>query len=123
MRPAWSIEGRSVRKEPNEVVNLRIEHRIPALEVGEVIILGRPDVTVSCAIENFSRSGMCITVDQDIDAGRIVKVNWGENFLIGRVERVFPVGAKFRVGVELLYCSKWAEPETRILQSRESCSA
>jgi hypothetical protein len=104
------------------MINLRVENRIAAQEKGEATILGRPDVTVPCAITNFSRSGMCITVERDIASGTIVKVNWQENFLVGRAHRVSTAGPAFQVGLELLYCSKWTDPVAKILESREQHS-
>lgn len=97
--------------------NDRAENRIEAYETGRATILGHPDVTVTCHIRNFSRSGMCIAVDQDIPGGKIVKVEWDDHFLVGRVQRVAAVGGSFRVGLELLYCSKWNEPMTYLLES------
>ena len=78
-------------------------------------ILGHPDVTVPCYIRDFSKSGLCITVDQTISSGMIVKVDWANNFLVGRAQTVSAVGSSFRVGLELLYCSKWNESITPIL--------
>ncbi|MBZ5622521.1 MAG: PilZ domain-containing protein [Acidobacteriia bacterium] len=98
----------------------RAENRIDAGETGQATILGHPDVTVTCHIRNFSRSGMCITVDQVIPIGKIVKVQWDDHFLVGRVQGVSPVGGAFRVGLELLYCSKWNEPMTYLLASAEA---
>ena len=97
--------------------NDRAENRIEAFETGAATILGNPDVTVTCQIRNFSRSGMCITVDQEIPGGKIVKVEWDDHFLVGRVQGVSAVGGTFRVGLELLYCSQWNEPLTYLLAS------
>ena|SRR3954447_864879 len=99
--------------------NLRNESRIPALDSGVATILGHPDVTVPCRIHNFSRSGMCIGVDEEITEGMIVKVNWGASFLVGRAHRVASSGSGHRVGLELLYCSKWTEPVERIFESSQ----
>ena len=95
----------------------RAENRIEAYETGAVTILGRPDVTMMCQIRNFSKSGIGITVDQDVPSGKIVKVEWDDHFLVGRVQDVSAVGGTFRVGLELLYCSKWKEPMTYLLAS------
>jgi hypothetical protein len=95
--------------------NERTENRIAAHEMGKVTILGHPDVTVTCHIQDFARSGMCINVDQDIDLGKVVKVEWENHFLVGRVQRVSAVGSIFRIGLELLHCSKWSEPTKRRL--------
>jgi hypothetical protein len=92
--------------------NERTENRIVAYETGKATILGHPDVSVTCHIRDFARSGMCIEVDQDIDCGKIVKVEWENHFLVGRVQRVSAVGGIFDVGLELLHCSKWSEPIT-----------
>ena len=97
--------------------NDRAENRIEACEIGKVTILGHPDVTVTCHIQDFSRYGMCILVDQDIACERIVKVEWENHFLVGRVQRVSPVRGIYRVGLELLHCSKWDEPMTCLLAS------
>jgi hypothetical protein len=95
----------------------RTESRIEAGETGEATILGHPDMTVTCHVQDFSQSGMCITVDQDIPCRRMVKVQWDDHFLVGRVQRVSAVDGSFRVGLELLYCSKWNEPKTYLLAS------
>lgn len=95
----------------------RAENRIKAYETGKATILGHPDDTVRCRIRDFSRSGMCITVEQDIPCGKIVKVEWDAHFLVGRVERVSAVGGTFRVGLELLDCSKWSEPMAQLVAS------
>jgi hypothetical protein len=97
--------------------NHRAENRIEAYETGKATILGYPDVTVTCHIRNFSRSGMGITVDQDIPSGKIVKVQWDDHFLVGRVQGVGAVGGTFRIGLKLLYCSQWNEPMTYLLAS------
>ena len=90
--------------------NSRVEYRIAAKEKGQAIILGHPDVTVPCEIRNFSRSGMCITVSQAIDCGKIVKVDWADHFLVGRVQAVRQIeDGSNRIGLELLYLSKWSE--------------
>jgi hypothetical protein len=93
----------------------RAEDRIEARETGKANVLGLPDVKVTCNIRDFSRSGMCITVDQDIPCGKFVKVQWADHFLIGRVQHVADVGGIFRVGLELLYCREWNELVTSIL--------
>ena len=90
----------------------RAENRFPTYETGKATILGHPDVSVACHIRDFARSGMCILVDQDIDRGKIVKVEWQNHFLVGRVQRVSAVGRAFSVGLELLHCSQWREPLT-----------
>src|ERR1039457_3322269 len=95
--------------------NERAEYRVVAYETGKVTILGHPDVTVTCHIRDFARSGMCINVDQDIERGKIVKVEWEKHFLVGRVQRVTAVGGIFGIGLELLHCSKWSESTTRRL--------
>ena len=95
--------------------NGRTEHRIATYETGKATILGHPDVSVTCHIRDFAQSGMCIIVDQDIDGGKIVKVEWENHFLVGRVQRVSAAGGSFRVGLELLHCSKWSEPIARRL--------
>ncbi len=100
--------------------NDRAEDRFEICEIGQVTILGHPDVTVACQIRNFSRYGMCITAEQDIACGRIVKVQWDRHFLVGRVQRVSAFGENFRVGLELLQCSKWNEPTTPLLVSDRS---
>jgi hypothetical protein len=95
----------------------RAENRIPAYETGAATILGHPDVTMMCQIRNFSQSGMGIAVNQDIPRGKIVKVEWDDHFLVGRVQSVSGGGGIFWVGLELLYCSKWKEPMTYLLAS------
>jgi hypothetical protein len=95
----------------------RDESRIEAGEAAKATILGHPDVTVTCRIRDFSRSGMCIAVDRNIACGKTVKVEWDDNFLVGRVQRVSAVGGTFRVGLELLYCSKWNELKADLLAS------
>jgi hypothetical protein len=95
--------------------NERAENRWATYETGKATILGHPDVSVTCYIRDFARSGMCIVVDQDIDCGKIVKIEWENHFLVGRVQRVSAAAGTFRVGLELLYCSKWSEPIARRL--------
>ena len=90
-------------------MNHREETRIDASESATATILGHPDVTVSCRITNFSRSGMCIQVHQQIPYGNAVKVDWDEHFLVGRVQRVIPEEGEYSVGLQLLHCSKWEE--------------
>jgi hypothetical protein len=97
------------------VKNYRAENRVSAGESGRATILGHPDITVSCYVRDFSKSGLCITVDRSISSGMIVKVDWANNFLVGRAQSVSAVGTSFRVGLELLYCSKWNEAVTPIL--------
>lgn len=92
----------------------RDEGRVKAWETSKATILGHPDMTVTCRIRDFSRSGMCIAVDQDVSCGKTVKVQWADHFLVGRVQRVTAVGGAFQVGLELLYCSKWNELKTEL---------
>jgi hypothetical protein len=95
--------------------NYRGENRVSSGENGHATILGHPDVTLPCQVRDFSKSGLCITVDRSICSGTIVKVDWANNFLVGRAHTVSAVGSNFRVGLELLYCSKWNESVTPIL--------
>jgi|SRR5580700_10482473 hypothetical protein len=95
----------------------RAEDRIEAGETSKATILGHPDVTVICHIRNFSRSGICIMVGRDIPYGKMVKVQWDDHFLVGRVQRVSAAGGIFRVGLELLHCSKWNGLKTHLLGS------
>ena len=71
-------------------------------------VLGNPDVTMPCDIVNLSQSGLCIAIDQEVERGTAVKIDWDHNFLLGRVRHVSTGGIDFRVGLELLYCSKWS---------------
>jgi hypothetical protein len=93
----------------------RTELRISAAENATVTILGHPDVTLPCHVQDVSKSGLCILVRQPIADGRAVKVEWGEHFLLGRVRRASAAGTEFKVGLELLYCSKWTEPMRTVL--------
>jgi hypothetical protein len=88
----------------------RIEPRIEVRQNVTATILGHPDVLVPCDIVNFSRAGMCIALDQDIPSGKAVKVNWDNHFLLGTVRHVAVERGSYRVGLELLYCSKWNDP-------------
>jgi hypothetical protein len=91
-------------------MDTRIEPRKPSRENVTATILGHPDVSVACSITDFSQAGLCITLRREIPAGSAVKVNWDEHFLVGRVRNISPVGTSYRVGLELLYCSKWSGP-------------
>ena len=95
-------------------MNHRSEQRIAAGESGKATILGHPDVTVSCHIRDYSKSGLCIVVDHFVASGKIVKVEWNDHFLVGRVRTVAATRSHFRVGLELLYCSKWNESMTAL---------
>jgi hypothetical protein len=88
-------------------MNSRIEPRQSVNDNVTVTILGNPDMIVPCEINNFSQSGICITLQRDIPSGKAVKINWDEHFLLGRVRHVASEGLAFRVGLELLYCSQW----------------
>jgi len=88
----------------------RAEKRKETKENVTATILGHPDVSVPCDITNFSKSGICITLQRDIPSGSAVKVDWDEHFLLGRVRHVSSEGEIYRVGLELLYCSKWTGP-------------
>jgi hypothetical protein len=90
-------------------MNHREEARIETQEPVTATILGHPDVTVPCQITNFSRSGMCILVHQEIPEGNAVKVDWDGHFLVGRVQRVICAGPQYYIGLQLLHCSKWQE--------------
>jgi len=89
----------------------RQEARKGARQAVTATILGHPDVTIPCGIVNFSRSGMGITVGQEIPLGSAVKVDWDSHFLVGRVRRVSQEGGDHQVGLELLYWSKWEAVE------------
>lgn len=91
-------------------MNSRSYRRISIDETADATLLGHPDVTVPCQVLNVSRAGMCIAVDHQIPSGQTVKLEWGNHFLLGRALRVLPEGDRFRVGVELLYCSQWNRP-------------
>jgi hypothetical protein len=85
----------------------RIELRSEARKDVTATILGHPDVTVPCSISNYSKSGLCISVRQQIAEGDAVKVEWADHFLLGRVRRVTVDGPEYQIGLELLYCSRW----------------
>jgi len=87
----------------------REELRIDSSARVTATILGNPDVKVACRITNFSRSGMCIEVHQQISPGSAVKVDWDSHFLVGRVQRVVPAGSDYSVGLQLLHCSQWQD--------------
>jgi hypothetical protein len=70
-------------------------------------VLGYPDVSVPCHITNYSESGLCIILSRSIPTRGAVRVEWDDHFLLGRVRRVSAQGLGFRVGLELLYCSRW----------------
>ena len=89
---------------------IRTENRFESQSHAAATILGHPDLRVACEIHDFSKSGMCIAVKEEIPSGRIVKLEWGDHFLVGRVQRISREGSSFLVGLELLYCSKWNEP-------------
>jgi len=96
---------------------VRTEHRIEAPTPAAATILGRPDVRVNCRIRDISKSGMCIAVKKEIPLGKIVKVEWNDHFLVGRIQRISPGNHDYAVGLELLYCSKWSEPVASALAS------
>ena len=102
---------------------IRTEQRISALENVTATILGHPDVTVPCQILNFSKSGMCISVAESIDAGQIVKVEWSDNFLVGRARHSTTDETGVQVGIELLYCSQWRGAVKEILAEAEAQAA
>ena len=87
----------------------REESRMNISQGATATILGHPDVKVPCRITNFSRSGMCIQVGQNIPYGNAVKVDWDRNFLVGRVQRVVVESGEYAVGLQLLYCSQWQD--------------
>ena len=95
----------------------RTEKRLEARDRASATILGHPDVTVPCTIRNVSRSGMCIMVAEALDLGKVVKVEWSDHFLVGRIQSVAPSAKEFRVGLELLYCSKWSQRMGSVLAS------
>jgi hypothetical protein len=91
-------------------MDTRTEPRKSAKDNVIATILGNPDVAVPCDINNFSQSGICITLQREIPTGSAVKVDWDEHFLLGRVKHVASQGSAYRIGLELLYCSKWNGP-------------
>jgi hypothetical protein len=95
----------------------RTEKRVEARDRASVTILGNPDVTVPCTIRNVSRSGMCIMVRESLELGKVVKVEWSDHFLVGRVQSSSAAGKEFRIGLELLYCSKWSPRMGSVLAS------
>ena len=95
----------------------RKEQRIDTRDRAKVTILGHPDVTLPCGLLNISKSGMCISVNDPAHSGQIVKVEWGGQFLVGRVRRATPSGGGFRLGLELLYCSQWNHRIGSVLSS------
>ena len=99
---------------------IRTEQRINAKETVTATILGHPDVTVPCQILNFSKSGMCISLAESIPEGRIVKVEWSDNFLVGRARHTTSEGDGVQVGIELLYCSQWRGAVKEILAEAEA---
>ena len=90
--------------------SVRTEGRIEAHMPAVAIILGHPDVQVACQIRDISKSGMCIGVEQTIPIDKIVRVEWSDHFLVGRVQRQTAEEAGFAIGLELLNCSQWKEP-------------
>jgi PilZ domain len=101
---------------------IRTETRLEAQTPACATILGHPDVRIECHIHDISKSGMCIGVKESIPSGKILKVEWSDHFLVGRVQRTSATEADFTVGLELLYCSKWNEPLASALESvRPAC--
>jgi hypothetical protein len=99
---------------------IRTEQRFSAVENVTATILGHPDVTVPCQILNFSKSGMCISVAEAISEGKIVKVEWSDNFLVGRARHATSEAGGVQVGIELLYCSQWRGAVREILAEAEA---
>ena len=98
----------------------RSEQRISTQETVTATVLGHPDIAVPCQILNFSKSGMCISVAEFIPEGKIVKVEWSDNFLVGRTRRAASESGNFQIGLELLYCSQWRGPVKEILAEAEA---
>ncbi len=94
--------------------DFRRERRQEAGDSARATILGHPDVTAACVIQDFSPSGMCILSKQEIARGQIVKIDWETHFLVGRVRTVSVVASGFRVGIELLLCSRWCGTKTLV---------
>jgi hypothetical protein len=99
-----------------ERLSRRTELRFSTEESVTATVLGNPDIRLPCHVRNVSKSGMCIMVAEPIESGRAVKIDWSTHFLLGRVRRVSRSGVDFRVGLELLYCSKWNEPMSTIFE-------
>ncbi len=99
----------------------RTEVRVEAQKHTVATLLGHPDVNMSCEIRDVSRSGMCIFVGTEVPLGRVMKVEWGAHFLVGRAQRVTPRGTGYEVGLELLYCSKWEDPMASALTAVNNC--
>jgi len=95
----------------------RKEQRIDARDRASATVIGHPDVTVPCSLLNISRSGMCILLNQAVESGQIVKVEWGGQFLVGKARRATVTREGFRVGLELLYCSQWNDRIGSVLSS------
>src|SRR5258708_4949194 len=93
-------------------------NKVEARERGTATILGHPDLSGPCPIPNISQSGMCIAVDAPIVSEKVVKVEWNDHFLVGRVRRISPAGQAYEIGLELLYCSKWNEAMKSVLAPR-----
>jgi hypothetical protein len=60
---------------------------------------------------------MCIVVEDQIVAGKIVKVTWSDHFLVAGYSGSPRWVPEFLVGLELLYCSNWNEPEASAAKS------
>ena len=92
-------------------MNSRREPRIEVNQQCDAIILGQPDERVSCRVLNVSPSGILIAVERPVGQARKVKLEWGENFLIGDVRYLRSVSSReYQVGLRLLTCSQWREP-------------
>ncbi len=90
--------------------DVRAEIRIEAQKQTVATMLGHPDIDLVCDVRDISKSGMRIFVDREVPLGTVMKVEWGEHFLVGRTQRVVASGPGYEVGLELMYCSKWKDP-------------
>ena len=102
-------------------MNCRQEPRIEVDQQCDAIILGKPDERVTCRVLNVSPSGILIALEQPVGQARKVKLEWGENFLIGDVRYLRSIGPReYHVGLSLLTCSEWREPPVDGAQYRVS---
>jgi hypothetical protein len=83
---------------------MEYRRREPRFEIDQLVTitnLDRPDRPIGGRIANFSASGTRLVMQEELNRGTMVKVEWGTTVLLGEIIYCCRQGSEFAVGLEL----------------------
>jgi hypothetical protein len=87
----------------------RREPRFPVDVEVSALVLGNPDIPLKCQLLDVSRSGAQVLAETPVCLRRVIKIEWGEYFLIGSPRYVKRRGDRYLIGLEHHGYSLWSD--------------